>query len=285
MRLIVKLDANVPFLERVAADWRASRFWNRPFRQSFYYRKLLQVADAVICETSGCERILRDGFLGLDLGDKLVKTFSGVSEKWLASLGVAAFAGGARENRIIVAGRLSIWVKYTSLIFDAGPPPPGWTIDFIGEVDDEFQRVVDTYRAADPRFDEHYRFHGAITDKKIYYDLLMNARALLMNSRGPEGFPNVYADAHLCRLLIVTADIPSSYDATGDGRWGIIYQREDAEALRAALAALPAEADRYDRDADVEPFRQAFIWESSLAHSALERLFSPGQPELERPTV
>lgn len=277
-RLIVKLDANVEFLERVAADWRSSRFWNRPFRQSFYYRKLLQMADAVICETTGCERILRAGFLGLDLGAKLVKTFSGVSERWLTSLGVAAYADGPRENRIIVSGRLSIPVKYTSLIFEAGPPPPGWTIDFIGEVDDAFGRVIDSYRAADPHFDDYYRFHGIITDKKRYYDLLMNARALLMNSRGPEGFPNVYADAHLCRLFLVTSDIASSYDATGDGRWGIVYERENADALRAALAALPAAVDRYERDPSVEPHRRAFIWESSLAQPALDRLFSSTPP-------
>lgn len=278
IRLIVKLDANAEFLERVAADWQEAQGWKRIFRQSFYYRKLLQMADAVICETSDCEGILREGFLGLDLGGKLVKAFSGVSQNWLASLGVIPFSRGARANRIVVSGRLSIWVKYTSLIFDAGPPPKGWTIDFIGEVDDDFQKIINNYRKKDRQFDEYYKFHGVVMDKKKYFDILMDSRVLLMNSRGPEGFPNVYADAHFSRLFILTSDIASSYDATCHGRWGAIYQKENAEALRAALRELPDRVDAFDRDPSVDDYRRKFIWEASLAQPTLDQLFDAASP-------
>ena len=238
------------------------------------------MADAVICETSNCEKILRNNYLDLDLGKKLAKTFSGVSSNWLASMGITPFDGGERANRIVVSGRLSIWVKYTSLIFDAGPPPPGWTIEFIGEVNDDFQKVIDEYRRKDTRFDEYYRFHGTIMDKNKYFDILMNSRVLLMNSRGPEGFPNVYADAHFSRLFIVTSDIASSYDATGGGRWGIIYERENADALRAALASIPDRIDDFDRDPSVDEYRKNFIWESSLVQPVLENLFVARKPKI-----
>ncbi len=273
-RLIVKLDANADFLRSVEADWRRQqRRWTRRLRQSSHYRELLSLADVIICETTVCEEILRDNFLGLELGHKLAKTFSGVSERWLSTMGVAPGDDAERKRSIIVSGRLSIWVKYTDLIFKAGGPPPGWTIDFVGEIDDELERVIAAYRAADPQFDERYRFHGVVTDKRAYYDILMRGQALLMNSRGPEGFPNVYADAHYCGLFIVTSDIASSIDATAAGRWGIIYAREDPHALRAALDAMPARLAAFEADPEAAAFRRAFIWEYSLDQPAIRSAF------------
>lgn len=277
-KLIVKLDTNADFLRSVEADWqRHGRRWSRRLRQSHYYRELLAMADAIICETTVCEAILRADFLGLKLEHKLAKTFSGVSETWLASLGVSPVAQAPRGNSIVVSGRLSIPVKYTSLIFEAGGPPPGWTIEFVGEIDEALQRTIDSYRAGDADFEQRFRFHGVITDKRAYYDILMRSRALLMNSRGPEGFPNVYADAHFSGLFIVTSDIASSIDATGDGRWGIIYQRENAAALRAALDALPERIAAFENDPEATTYRRAFIWEHSLDQPAIRNAFGDAE--------
>jgi glycosyltransferase involved in cell wall biosynthesis len=279
-KVIVKLDTNADFLRSVEADWqRHGRRWTRRLRQSHHYRELLALADAIICETSVCEAILRADFLGLKLGHKLAKTFSGVSETWLAALGVPDAPEAPRGNSIVVSGRLSIPVKYTSLIFEAGGPPPGWTIEFVGEIDEALQRTIDSYRAGDAGFDQRYRFHGVVTDKRAYYEILMRSRALLMNSRGPEGFPNVYADAHFSGLFIVTSDIASSIDATEDGRWGIIYKREDAAALRAALDAMPEQIAAFERDPAAAAHRRAFIWEHSLDQPAIRNAFGDaGQP-------
>lgn len=273
-KVIIKLDANADFLRSVEADWqRHQGGWRQRLRQSHHYRELLALADVILCETTVCEEILRADFLGLELGHKLAKTFSGVSEVWLATLGVLTASQLPRDNSIIVSGRLSIPVKYTSLIFEAGGPPPGWTLEFIGEIDETLQRTIDSYRAGDADFDQRYRFHGVITDKRAYYDILMRSRALLMNSRGPEGFPNVYADAHFSGLFIVTSDIASSIDATGDGRWGIIYKRENAAALRAALDALPERVVAFESDPETAAHRRAFIWEHSLDQSAIRNAF------------
>ncbi|WP_448665243.1 glycosyltransferase (plasmid) [Sphingomonas sp. CJ20] len=277
-RVILKLDANAQFLGAIEADWtKHSGRWYRRLRQSYYYRELLRIADLVICETTICEKMLRAGFLGLDLDNKLAKTFSGVSEQWLTSLGVREANDAERKPAIIVSGRLSIWVKYTSLIFEAGPPPPGWTIEFVGDIDEALQRTIDRHRESNPLFDEQYRFHGVITDKKAYYDILMRSRALLMNSRGPEGFPNVYADAQFCRLFLLSSDIASAADATADGRWGIVYAREDATALRAALDLLPERVATIERDPAYETYRRSFIWEHSLDQPVINRLFD-GSP-------
>lgn len=273
-RIILKLDTNAEYLAALSASWARHRHtWRRRFTQAYHYRELLRLADTVICETSACEAILRNGFLGVDLDGRLAKTFSGLSARWFDTLGVADVPDDARCKSIVVSGRISSAQKHSETILTAGPPPPGWTIDFVGPVDAELGRVIARYRAADPAFDDHYRFHGAITDKRTYFTLLMRARALLLNSRGGEGFPNVFAEAHRCRLLIVTSDVSGADDATGGGQWGMIYAADDAAALRQALDALPARAETL-RDGGVpEAHRRLFLWEHSLDQPAIRHLF------------
>lgn len=273
-KIIIKLDANRDYLDALQTDWRRTRRSPVRFaRQWHHYHALLNLADLVVCETSDCERMLRDGFLGLELRGKLAKTFSGLSERWLASIGVRDTGAGARRRSIIVSGRISSWQKNTALIFEAGPPPPGWTIEFVGEVDSALQTAIDARRAADPEFDAHYRFHGVVTDKRAYFDILMRAQVLLLNSRGGEGFPNVFAEAHFCRLFIVTSDVSGAEDATDSGRWGLICPRDDAAALRAALQALPKLVPSHRDGAAQDAYRQCFVWEHSLDQPVIRRLF------------
>lgn len=274
VRILLKLDTNAEYLASLATSWEHHQHgWRRRLTQAYHYRELLRLADVVICETSACEAILRDGFLGVDLNGKLVKTFSGLSERWFDTLGVVDVPDDERRASIVVSGRISSSQKHSETIFAAGPPPPGWTIDFVGPVDADLKRVIAIYRAANPAFDNHYRFHGAISDKHAYFTLLMQARALLLNSRGGEGFPNVFAEAHRCRLLIVTSDVSGAHDATGGGQWGIIYAANDAAALRAALDALPARVDALRKVGVPDAHRRRFLWEHSLNQPEIRHLF------------
>lgn len=278
LRIMVKLDTNVEFLARIAADWR--RFERTParnLRQSYHYRELLKMADVLLVETNACFEILTNCFLGLDLGNKLVQTFSGLSESWLAASAIERGPRFDRRQSIIVSGRISSHQKYSELIFAAGPPPPGWSIEFIGEVDAAFAERIALARAKDPEFDRYYQFHGAIADKRAYFDLLLQAQVLLMNSRGGEGFPNVFAEAHFCGLTIITSDVSGAAEATGSGRWGLIYRREDVAALRAALLAIPALVAEPARQPAPDTYRHKFIWEHSLEQPAIHRLFAASQ--------
>ncbi len=273
-RIIVKLDTNREFLDAMAAEW--CRWQKHPLRftrQCHHYRELLRMADLVLCETSECEAILRGMFLDLDLDGKLAKTFSGLSQAWLQSIGVKDVPDEDRRSAIMVSGRISSLQKNTALVFEAGPPPPGWTIEFIGEIDAQLEETIACHRATDRRFDEHYRFHGAIADKRRYFDLLMHARALLMNSIGGEGFPNVFAEAHYCGLAIVSSDVSGAADATDHGRWGVVYPRQDAAALRSALGTLPDRAGFERGNPEIEEYRRRFIWEHSLDQPVIRRLF------------
>lgn len=274
VKIIMKLDANREFLERIGRDWvrRQGRRLRLP-RQCDHYRALLEQSDVVICETTECERILREGFLGLDLDARLARVFSGLSEAWLSELGVRQVGARERKRSIIVSGRISSRQKNTVAILDAGPPPDGWTVDFIGDVDPALAKSIALHRALNPAFDRQYRFHGRIDDKRSYFALMMNARALLMNSRGGEGFPNVYAEAHYCGLTIATSDVSGAFDATGGGRWGLIYPRDDVAAIRDALQALTERVGQHDGDPEFDAYRRDFIWEHSLNQPAIRRVF------------
>lgn len=274
-KIILKLDANLSYLQEMAHEW--ARWHRNPLRiirQCHHYRELLRLADVVLCETSECEQLLRDRFLDLDLDDKLVKTFSGLSKGWLEEIGVVDVPDEARRQAVIVSGRLSAHQKHTAMIFEAEPPPPGWMIEFIGEIDDDLANTIEAHRAACPGFDNHYRFHGMITDKRRYFELLMGARALLMNSRGGEGFPNVFAEAHYCRLSIISSDVSGADDATQGGRWGLLYPPEDIDALSIALQRLPAEVERNATDPALGAYRRRFVWEHSLDQPQISRLFA-----------
>lgn len=275
-KIIVKLDTNRVYLDRLAADWAKHRAKPMRFlRQSFHYREILRLADAVLCETSECEELLRQDFLDLKLNEKLVKTFNGLSRTWLSGMGIDDNRAVDRRQSIVVSGRISSWEKHTGLILEAGPPPPGWMIEFIGEVDADLEKIIMEHRAADPDFDRHYRFHGAINDKRLYFETLMGARALLLNSRVREGFPNVFAEAHFCRLFIVTSDVSGAFDATGEGRWGLIYRPNDVTSLRDAISAVP---ERVADNAVPDTHRQQFIWEHSLDQPAVRRVFDSASP-------
>jgi glycosyltransferase involved in cell wall biosynthesis len=272
-RIILKLDTNREFLEAIGRDWQRNRVGLvRRLRQSSYYRALLDEADLLICETSECEQVLRDGFLGLDLSAKLVKTYSGLSSAWLDSIGVTAEPAEERRNAIIVSGRISSVQKNSKLIFETGGLE-GWTIEFVGAVDDALRAEIETQRSRNPTFDARFRFHGAVTDKQAYFRLLKGARALLMNSIGGEGFPNVFAEAHFCDLFIVASDVSGAADATDNGRWGMIYPKNDVAGLRAALHALPARLSVAGDDPEKDVYRQRFIWEHSLDQPAIRALF------------
>lgn len=273
-RIIVKLDTNREFLNAMAAEWRRWRKHPLRFtRQCYHYRELLHMADAILCETSECEAILRGVFLDLDLDGKIAKTFSGLSQAWLRSIGVKEVPYEDRRSAIMVSGRISSVQKNTALVLEAGPPPPGWTIEFIGEIDAQLEETIASHRATNPRFDQQYRFHGAISDKRRYFDLLTQARGLLMNSRGGEGFPNVFAEAHYCGLVIVSSDVSGAADATDQGRWGVVYPPEDAAALRAALSTLLDRAGVERGNPEIEKYRRRFIWEHSLDQPVIRRLF------------
>ena len=282
-KIIVKLDANLAYLEQLQASYDANPL--NCFRQHHYYRGILDIADVVLYETRKVGQLLSHGnFLGMCQPSKFLNIFNGISRNQVAiALDTQSNELASTRNNIIVfSGRLGSPEKNVELIFRADPVPAGWKLKFVGSLDNAFLAVIAHYRARDPKFDTKYEFTGEISDKKSYFQELSTAKILLLCSN-KEGFPMVYAEAHYFGLYIVTTDVSGSAEATDEGRIGTIIPRNDPIALRQALHSVCSNAnlDKFI-DAGREYGYRHFIWEQSLRNPIIDSLFIPGPSGLVR---
>ncbi len=278
-KIIVKLDANLAYLEQLQASYQVNP--SNCFRQHYYYRRILDIADVVIYETRKVGRLLSHGnFLGICKSSKFLNIFNGISQDQVAIAldKKSNELAPTRDNIIIFSGRLGSPDKNVELIFKSDPVPEGWKLKFVGSLDKAFMAVVDHYRACDPKFDKKYEFTGEISNKKLYFKELSTAKILLLCSN-KEGFPMVYAEAHYFGLHIITTDVSGSEEATDNGQIGKIIPRNDPIALRVALHSVCSNVN-FDKliDAGRAYGERHFIWEQSLKNPIIESLFSPQIP-------
>jgi GalNAc-alpha-(1->4)-GalNAc-alpha-(1->3)-diNAcBac-PP-undecaprenol alpha-1,4-N-acetyl-D-galactosaminyltransferase len=271
-KIVLKLDANLNNLLLLQASYKAAP--HSRLRQHFYYRGLLEMADIVIYETVDVGRLFsNDCFLGVDLSNKSLNIFNGLSENQVKNTVGVISPRNLRENVIIFSARLWAPEKNVELIFRSDPVPKGWKINFIGAMDKSFSRLIEKYRAKDPSFDEKYNFLGEIKDKKAYFHEISKGRVFLLCSN-KEGFPLVYAEAHYFGLYIITTDVSGATEATCDGRYGKIIPVNDPVALRDVLLKVCNESflSEVTRDAHNYGYGK-FIWEHTLRAPEIEKIF------------
>ena len=273
-KIILKLDANVDNVRRLDVSCRNAR--HNVLRQHFYYRKLLETADAVIYETRAVGQLLHQSRLLIGAHrKKLVNVYNGISRQQALRYETRHVPNEYRDNIIIFSGRLSSAQKNVELIFQADPVPPGWKIRFIGAVDQAFRAVIDRYKRQDPQFEEKYEFIGEVTDKKEYFAEFSKGRILILSSAW-EGFPMIFAEAHHFGLYIITTDVSGAAEATDEGRLGRIVPRNDPHALREAVRETCANPDLPRMVSAARPYGQRyFVWEDSLNLPILNQLFAP----------
>lgn len=274
-KIIVKLDANLTYLEKLQASY--IKYPQNCLRQHYYYRRILDIADVVIYETIKAGKLLTSGnFLGMQQSEKFFNVFNGISRKQVATVldKCPHKPTSSTDNVIIFSGRLGTPEKNVELIFKSDPVPEGWKLKFVGKLDNSFAKVIERYREKDPRFDTKYEFTGEINDKRRYYNELSNAKILLLCSN-KEGFPMVFSEAHYFGLYIVTTDVSGAYEATDGGRVGTIVPLNDPIKLRDALHAACANKNL---NTIIELGRDYgsshFIWEESLQLPIFEKIFA-----------
>ena len=273
-RIIMKLDANRDYLERLQQSFKAHP--RSRMRQHHAYRQLLELADVVIYETRDAGALLQSGeFLGYDAREKFVNVYNGISQEQIAGVFEGAALPSEKQNLIVFSGRLGTPEKNTQLIFEADLVPEGWRLEFLGKSDARFDEVIAAYRAKDPSFDRKYGFSGEITDRRKYYEALSRGRILLLCSN-KEGFPMVYSEAHYLGLYIVTTDVSGAREATDDGRLGEIVPRNDSAALRNAIRVATSKPSKaLDLRTITDHGARRFVWEDSLRQPQIDAVFAP----------
>lgn len=152
-----------------------------------------------------------------------------------------------KENIIIFVGRIGVPVKNNAELMIAFAMASNalkkWKLKFIGNIEPEFQFVINEYFAVFPDLKERVIFTGAIMDKAELYNEYAKAKIFALTSLQEGGTPNVYAEALFHGCMFITSDIDAADDITNFGELGISYKRGNVEELAKSLVKLCSNAD------------------------------------------
>jgi len=152
-----------------------------------------------------------------------------------------------KENTIITVGRIGIDPKNNMELMiafaKASAALKNWKLKLIGNIEPEFQTIINDFIAAFPDLKERIIFIGAITDKVELYNEYAKAKIFALTSLEEGGTPNVYAEALFHGCMFITSDIDAADDITNCGELGMKYKRGDIDELTRSLIKLCSEAD------------------------------------------
>jgi len=152
-----------------------------------------------------------------------------------------------KENTIITVGRIGADQKNNMELMiafaKASDALKNWKLKLIGDIEPEFQPIINDFITAFPDLKERIIFTGAITDKVELYNEYAKAKIFALTSLSEGGTPNVYAEALFHGCMFITSDIDAADDITNCGELGMKYKRGDIDELTRSLIKLCSNAD------------------------------------------
>ena len=153
----------------------------------------------------------------------------------------------SKQNTIITVGRIGSEQKNNIELMLAfakiSKNIPGWNLKFIGEIETEFEEVIEKYFKAMPELKDRVVFTGGISDKKELYKEYSKAKIFALTSI-LEGGPNVYAEALFHGCMFITSDIDAADDITNHGELGEVYKLGEVDELAKAILRVCTEAEK-----------------------------------------
>jgi glycosyltransferase involved in cell wall biosynthesis len=151
-----------------------------------------------------------------------------------------------KENTIISVGEIGTNPKNNMELIvafaKASDVLKNWKLKLIGNIEPEFQVIINNFIAIFPDLKERIIFTGAITDKIELYNEYAKAKIFALTSLS-EGLPNVYSEALFHGCMFITSDVDAADDITNCGELGMKYKRGDIEELTRMLIKLCSDAD------------------------------------------
>lgn len=272
-KTIIKLDANERQIRAYQLDHANSKFCY--FKQYFYYSKLLFLVDVVIYETEKVGHLLsQERFLGVPVAHKAIQVKNGLSLKNIEEYSIGKISVNEKSNLLIFSGRLWSSQKNVEMLFENDPIPKGWKVVLIGPYGNKKLELLKKYESTIDDFKEKYLFIGEITDKLKYYDIMQRGKILVLTSLY-EGYPNVYGEAILSKLYIVTSDVSGADDATCDGLHGVKFPVGDNEGFKDIIARVCYDEALNERiELSYSVGFNSYIWNYSLNDKRISTLFT-----------
>lgn len=139
-----------------------------------------------------------------------------------------------KENIICTVGRIGHYHKANEVLLEAFKTAssgiPDWKLKLIGPIEKTFEAYITKYFETNPHLLEKVIFTGEIADKEALNAEYQKAKIFCMTSR-LESFGLVFAEAASNGCFIITSDIISARDVTGNGKYGDIFRKDDIVQL------------------------------------------------------
>jgi glycosyltransferase involved in cell wall biosynthesis len=169
---------------------------------------------------------------------------NGFWKEMLQKSGVRQKSFSEKSNLIILVGRHGSRQKNSEFMFDVLEKIGSiddWRVCFIGDTTREFDDRKEQFLNSHPHFCSRIDCVGAVKDKRELFEYYNEAKIFCLPSRW-EGFPLVGPEA-LCfgNVLLMTRELVSSYDLTGDGTVGFVAGNEDVTEWAVCLSGLIAD--------------------------------------------
>ncbi len=156
-----------------------------------------------------------------------------------------------KEKIVLTVGRIGTHQKHNELLMEAfaaaANEMPGWSVRFVGRIEEHFKKYIDNYYARFPALKERVVFTGVVTDRNLIAEEYQRAKVFALTSRMEGGTPNVIAEALSAGNYIVTSAIDAAEEATDGGQCGAVFPIEDEIRLTEILRCLSSNGEQLER--------------------------------------
>lgn len=155
----------------------------------------------------------QDKFLFMPNGMNLERMYTLVSERQFEE----------KENIILTVGRIGAPEKNNQMLLNAIQKIPlgNWKVVFIGEIEKDFEPVVEDFFQKNLHLRDSVIFTGAIYDRKSLFEWYAKSKIFCLTSI-EESFGFVLIEAMAYGDSVVTTSISSANEITGNGNTGFI---------------------------------------------------------------
>lgn len=139
-----------------------------------------------------------------------------------------------KEDTILTVGRIGTHQKYNEVLLTAfklaHTHMPNWKLKLLGPTPPEFQQVLTNYFLESPELKNKVTILGATADRSFINEEYKKAKIFCLTSRW-EGFPLVFPEAAIHGCFIISSDLASARDITGNGKYGETFPIGDSQQL------------------------------------------------------
>lgn len=170
-----------------------------------------------------------------------------------------------KENTILTVGRIGAQQKFNEVLLTAfklaHTHMPNWKLKLLGPSSPEFQQVMYNYFLKSPELKDKVIMLDQTADRSFINEEYKKAKIFCLTSRW-EGFPLVFPEAAIHGCFIISSDLASARDITGNGKYGETFPVGDSQRLAELLITTSSDENKMKATcSDIQQFAQDnFQW-------------------------